>query len=88
MDSPTRDLCCNLMSRYLVDKSSIKGTICDSVRSLGYFTVSSAFIKPKYYVNIPNDGVIDTLRFHMCRDSFLKPYSDKYVLTQLLTRAF
>ena len=88
VDTPTRDLCSTLLAYSLLDNSPMYGTLCDRVRSLGYSRVAAAFNKPRFYLPISQDGVVETLRFHICHENFLKPYSDEFVLTQLLTRAF
>ena len=88
VDTPTRDLCSTLLAKSLLENSHVTGTLCDRVKSIGYSPIHAAFNKSRYCVPISQDGVVETLRFHMCHVNFLKPYSDEYVLTQLLTRAF
>ena len=51
---------------------------------LGAFTKPS----PMCFSEEHDNGIVDTLRYLLCHDNFLKPYSDEYIIVSLLTKAF
>ena len=90
-DTPARDLCCELLNMYVHGGHVIKGTLVWRIKNLGLSPILNAFIKP----SVPNvtaynadDGVVSSLRYLLCHENYMKPYSTEHLLSQLLTRAF
>jgi len=90
-DTPARDLCCELLNMYIHGGHVIRGTLVWRIKNLGMSPVLNAFIKP----SVPNvsvyntaDGVVSSLRYLLCHENYMKPYSAEHLLSQLLTRAF
>ena len=50
----------------------------------------SRIYKPKPQVGNDNfnDGVVDSLRYLISQENFIKPYSNEHILGVLLTKAF
>jgi len=67
---------------------TIPGTITYHLTQLGLSPVDYAFTQyiPRY--NMCNDGVVDSLSQLIHCDNFIKPRSDEYLMSVLLTRAF
>ena len=89
VDSPTRDLCIELLSLYMCNNKLIPGTLLHKVKQLCQSPVYCAFNR----ICVDNrskqeDGVVDSLRFLLCHENYIKPYSSEHVLATLLTKAF
>ena len=91
VDSPARDLCCELLKQYVHNGSLIKGTILYNVKQSGHSPVLCAFIKPSVSLmcnNDVDDGVVESLRYLLCHENYIRPHSTEHLLASLLTRAF
>jgi hypothetical protein len=91
VDSPTRGMCLQLMNLYLCNGKTIPGTLLHKVKALGHSPIASAFCKskgPGFDFNHPEDGVVASLRYLLCHENYIKPYSTEHVLATLLTKAF
>ena len=80
-----------LMKEFYNGNGLIPGTILHRVVSAGFLPIKSLFTKqlkvnPDVYC--PRDGVVDSLRYLICNENFIKPYSEEHVLATLLNRAF
>ena len=67
------------------------GTLVHRVKQQGQSSVLSAIRKtvPRSADTVmPEDGVIDSLKYLLCHEYYVKPFSDEYVLATLLTMAF
>ena len=90
VDTPTRDLCTELLNMYITKGKIIDGTILSRVRNSGHSPVLAAFNKcnlPHNYHSV-EDGVVSSLRYLLCHENYIKPYSSEHLLAVLLTRAF
>ena len=91
VQSPARDLCTELLSMYISNGRLITGTLIHRVTSVGHSPVISAFIKNKFITvdhKAHEDGVVSSLRYLMCHENFMKPYSNEHILATLLTKSF
>ena len=91
VDNPARKLQIKLMKEFYNGNGLIPGTILQRVVSAGFSPIKSLFTKQLNVnpeVNSPRDGVVDSLRYLICNENFIKPYSEEHVLATLLTRAF
>ena len=78
-----------LLSQYVIKGKLTKGTLLYKVTQLGYSPVSTAFIKPTVCTNDTiEDGTVASLRYLMFHENYVKPYSNEFILTNLLTKAF
>ena len=48
----------------------------------------SHVFKATSHHNMPNDGLVDTLRALLLCENYVKPWSNEYYLVKLLTRTF
>ena len=90
VDNPARKLQIKLMKEFYNGNGLIPGTILQRVVSAGFSPIKSLFTKQLNVnpeVNSPHDGVVDSLRYLICNENFIKPYSEEHVLATLLTRA-
>ena len=88
-DSPTKDLNMYLMSLHITTGHIIKGTFVDKLLKMGISPIQTVFNAPSKvpYANKEN-GVIDSLKYLIMHEHFIKPYSEEHVLTTLLTKSF
>ena len=81
--NPTRKLQIKLMKEFYNANGLIPGTILQRVVSAGFSPIKSLFTKQLNVnpeVNSPRDGVVDCLRYLICNENFIKPYSEERVL--------
>jgi len=87
--SPTRDLCIELLSSYMCHGKLVAGTLIDKVVNMCQSPIKCAFNKTSLCNSIiPEDGVVDSLRYLLYHENFMKPYGNEHVLATLLTKAF
>ena len=88
VNSPARDLQAVLLSLYCAQGCRIKRTLIDRLLSFNISPMLSFYSPiPKCNESDHNDGLVDTLRFLICHDNFIKS-SDEHFLASLLTKAF
>ena len=94
MDSPLLCMQKNLLEHYIINGCSYKNTVTDKVISMGISPMAIAIdlvfkckIKLSYNSN-EETGLIDSLRYLLYQDNYIKPYSDKYTLVILMTKSF
>ena len=91
VDSPARVLCARLLSKFILNGHSVPGTLLDRVIKLNLSPVRCLLQKqvPEITNNDKcHDGVVESLRFLIAQENFLKPYSSEHVIACLLTKAF
>ena len=82
-DSPARDLCFWTMSQIFCGHATPPETLVARVRGRGFSHFGRDL--PQMSDDTEN-GVVDTLKAILCKENFLKPYSDELLLLRLLTR--
>ena len=88
-DTPLRDLCTYYLSMFILSGNTIKGTILDRIVNIGSCPIKCAYDKNvRMRLNSQPDGVVDSLKQLLFHDNYIKPWSDRYILTVLLTKAF
>ena len=78
-------------ARMLQGNGLIPGTILQRVVSAAFSPIKSLFtkqLKVNPELNCHRDAVVDSLRYPIWNENFIKPYSEEHVLATLLTRAF
>ena len=92
VDSCVRDLNLYLLSEYFATGSAIPGTLLHYVSQSGASPVSLALgSHPRSrQFNPPDDhdGIVDSLRFLLFHENYIKPYGEEHLLVSLLTKAF
>ena len=79
----------NLLSEYVLTGSAVPGTLLDHVTQSGISPVSLAFgSRPNCKHFNRQDGIVDSLRFLLHHENFIKPYGEEHMLVSLLTKAF
>ena len=89
--SPARSICAKLLSDFMLSDQLIPGTLLHRVVTLGHSPVKCMLSRHRWAGDGPGDirdGVVDSLRYLVMHENFLKPYSDEHVLVTLLTKAF
>ncbi len=78
-----------MLSDFIVNNTLIPGTILDRVVKFGASPIETMSIPQKSsQVNVSNDGAVDSLRYILFHEHFMKPWSSEYMLVKLLTRSF
>ena len=88
IDNPLRDLCTYDLSVYMSCGHTVPGTITHRILQLGLSPIDCAFNKYRPCHTMCHDGVVDSLRQLIYHENYAKPWSDEYVLSVLLTKAF
>ena len=89
VDSPASKLQCEFLSHYLKTGNTIEGTLIHKIVSFGYSPIDVMFKDCK--INLPqttNNGIVDSLKFLLYHDNYVKPWSDEFYFVKMLTRAF
>ena len=89
--SPTCALQTRLLSRYLLTGQCINGTLLSSV--VKYNVNPVTIILDNNFINKRDtfkkaDGIVDSLKYLLYSENYVKPWSDEFILTRLLTKAF
>ena len=87
-DSPARDLQSRFLANYMETQRTIKNTMVDRLVSMGNSPMNIAMSKPKKHVKYDSDGVIDSLRYMLFHDNYIRPKSNEHLLATLLLKAF
>ena len=77
-----------LLANYILSGKTIRGTLLDRVVAAGHNPLDVIFNKPKYNNRSEPDGVVDSLKYLLNHDNYIKPWSDEHILATLLTKAF
>jgi len=90
VDSPTKCLNMYFISRYIAGGDLIDGTLIANIIKLGISPISAIFNdKTKYVTACDNDnGIVDSLRYLIHSENYVKPWSVDHMLVRLLTKAF
>ena len=92
VNSPVLSLQSKFLSSYLNTGELINGTILHKIVSHGYDPLEVIFCDKKF--NNPScnstteNGIVHSLRQLIFDDNYIKPWSEEYFLTKLLTKAF
>ena len=91
VNSPARILSAKLLTAYINKNTRVPGTLLDRILKLKLSPVNCIFssrVSHFGHINNVHSGVVDSLKYLICHDNFIKPYSEEHVLATLLTRAF
>ena len=90
IDSPVRDLNLFFLDLFLTTGKTIEGTLSHGIVRQGNSLVSVALgSRPsRAPQNSDNNGVVDSIKFLVFHENFIKPYKEEHLLVSLLTRAF
>lgn len=89
VDSPIRDLQTRLLARFLHSGSCVSGTLLFHLVNCGISPIKVFCDKPiRPNLTVKADGVVDSLRYLLLHENYIKPWSHEYVLTRFLTKAF
>ena len=90
-ESPVRQLQARLLAKYVLTGKCVCGTILSNIIKYGLNPVTVIYntsFKNCKIMSSTADGMIDTLRYLLCHENFVKPWSEEYRLARLLTSAF
>ena len=89
VNTPLLHLQSVLLSKYLCKRKCIKGTLIDRLVKAGHDPLHLAFYKPAQYMKEQTeDGVVDSLKYLIFHENYIKPWSDEHFIATLLTKAF
>ncbi len=89
VDSPARDLCSYMLSKYLLTGVYHKNTLIGRVINMGISPVRAALSPVKLPRTVlPMDGTVDSLRDLIHGEQYTSLNSQQYTRTKLLCRAF
>ena len=78
-----------LMAKYIIRNETIKGTLIDNLVRNGITPIDIAFSRPvRTTVEKNEDGTVDSLRYLICHENFIKPWSCEHIMASLLLKAF
>ena len=90
IDSALRSICALSLSNFIINAKLIPGSIVERLVTAGrspmklLLDLSYMPVRSTYSAN----GIVDSLKYLIMKEQFLKPYSDEYVLATLLVKAF
>ena len=94
VDSPLLCMQKNLLEHYIISGCSYKNTVIDKVISMGLSPMAIAIdpvfkckIKLSYDFN-EDAGLIDSLKYLLYQDNYIKRQSDEFTLVNLMTKSF
>ena len=91
-ESPIRAFCCQLINRYFLKGEIVPDTLVSRIISLPNVSLINSFFNRIRIPSIPDDeldnGLLDTMRYLVHHDNFIKPYGEEHILLCLLTRCF
>ena len=87
-DSPARHIQSRLLASYVSTGKTVKGTIIDRIVNMGGSPMNIAFSKPPKQVQFESDGVVDSLKYMLFHDNYIRPKSNEHFLATLLLKAF
>ena len=90
LNTPLLGFYAHLLAEFIVHGHLYHDTIIGRIVNSGYSPTRVAFTSCRH---IPSemhqeDGVVDTLRYLICHDNFIKPWAEEHILAVLLTRCF
>lgn len=90
VDTPARSLQIRALANYMLTGSVIPGTLLHRLLNLGRSPIYLLFNSgcDKIRPGVSNSGVVDSLRYLIHHENFIKPWADEHILASLLTRAF
>ena len=96
VESPLLSLHARMLAEYIVNGRTSKGSTIDRIISYGYSPIDTAFSDSCSVSSAvacapfsgPSDGIVDSLKYLVYHENFLKPWADEHVLAVLLTRCF
>ena len=90
VDSPLLGLQCKFLSHYLETGKLISGTLIHKIVNYGFAPLDIIARQDKFRKSSQREdnGIVHSLRHLIFNDNYIKPWSDEYFLTKLLTRAF
>ena len=86
-DSPTRNICTHFIYLYITENILIPGSLIERIVRSGASPLLLLNGLSSHH-NVPNDGLVDTLRALLLCENYVKPWSNEYYLVKLLTRTF
>ena len=88
VEGPASDICLELLKLYVTSGQCIPGTIIHRIVEYGESPVHCLFKKMRVVPVYKEDGIVDTMKYILCHNNFIKPYSVEKDILRLLTRAF
>ena len=88
--TPVLQLQCILLTKYVLNKKLYYGTLIEKLINDGFNPMDVAFNK----MTLPpvpgdnEDGVVDSLKYLVTHENFMKPWSNEHIIACLLTKAF
>ena len=87
--SPIRNLCTYMLSQYTISGQYLKKTIIGRLIDMGVSPLHGAINKSSQpRIQVSEDGYVDSLRYLLIHENFVKPWSTEYMLTKLLVKSF
>jgi hypothetical protein len=85
-------LCNQFISHYMIAGQYVRNTLVGRIIDMGISPIQAASnnfsINSSLSEAVNTDGLVDSLRFVLISEHFIKPYSDDHILASLLTKAF
>jgi len=89
VDFPMRNLCTYMLGQYTLSGQYVKNTIVGRLINMGVSPLHVAINKASYpHTQVTEDGYVDSLRFLLTHENFVKPWATEYMLTKLIVKSF
>jgi len=76
------------LADYMVHRKPVPNTLIHKLCQFNISPVKAAFSKIVSDIHYTENGIIDSLRYLLFQDNFIKPWASEHVIVDLLTRAF
>ena len=91
--TPLMELQCSALAHYMSTGQIVKNTIIEKLVKSGVSPVTAAFTKidrpPDSVTDRPtNNGIVDSLKYLLLHENFVKPWMAEHMMCDLLTKAF
>ena len=90
VDSPTRLVCAKLLSDFVLYDYTVPCTLIDRIIKMKLSPVKCLFrrVIPNVIEEAHHEGVVESLRFLILHEHFIKPYSSEHIIASFLTKTF
>ncbi len=88
IDCEVNDICTYIMQRYFTENVIYSKTLIGRIVSMGISPLTVLCHNGQSSHDLPADGHIESLKFLIHNENYIKPWSMEYKLVQLLTKSF
>ena len=90
-ESPTKLLCSHFLAQYITSGQITPGTLLSRLlKVIDISAINATFYRQRIFEqdNVHNEGIVDSIRYLVHHDNYVKPYDQEHMLVCLLTKSF